>query len=154
MKFQLFILLTKLQTHSIKLMSILFSFLLPIYDIILLVGFAVFLDTITGVWSAIKTKQKITSRALSSIISKTLLYEATLILFYLMDVAILNDIVKSIFSVELLTTKVLALTLLSVEIISINENYKKVMNVDLWSSLKNLFTRAKEIKSDIKDVKK
>ena len=135
-------------------MSILFSFLLPIYDIILLVGFAVFLDTITGVWSAIKTKQKITSRALSSIISKTLLYEATLILFYLMDVAILNDIVKSIFSVELLTTKVLALTLLSVEIISINENYKKVMNVDLWSSLKNLFTRAKEIKSDIKDVKK
>jgi len=154
MRFQLFILLTKLQTHSIKLMSIIFSFLLPIYDIILLVGFAVFLDTITGVWSAIKTKQKITSRALSSIISKTLLYEATLILFYLMDVAILNDIVKSIFSVELLTTKVLALTLLSVEIISINENYKKVMNVDLWSSLKNLFTRAKEIKSDIKDVKK
>ena len=135
-------------------MSILFSFLLPIYDIILLVGFAVFLDTITGVWSAIKTNQKITSRALSSIISKTLLYEATLILFYLMDVAILNDIVMSIFSVELLTTKVLALTLLSVEIISINENYKKVMNVDLWSALKNLFTRAKEIKSDIKDVKK
>jgi len=154
MKFQLFILLTKLQTHSIKLMSILFSFLLPIYDIILLVGFAVFLDTITGVWSAIKTKQKITSRALSSIISKTLLYEATLILFYLMDVTILNDIVKSIFSVELLTTKVLALTLLSVEIISINENYKKVMNVDLWSALKNLFSRAREIKSDIKDVKK
>jgi hypothetical protein len=128
--------------------------LLPIYDIILLVGFAVFLDTITGVWSAIKTKKQITSRALSSIISKTLLYEATLILFYLMDVAILNDIVKSIFSVDLLTTKVLALTLLSVEIISINENYKKVMNVDLWSSLKNLFTRAKEIKSNIKDVKK
>ena len=154
MKIQLIILLAKLQTHSIKLMSILFSFLLPIYDIILLVGFAVFLDTITGVWSAIKTNQKITSRALSSIISKTLLYEATLILFYLMDVAILNDIVMSIFSVELLTTKVLALTLLSVEIISINENYKKVMNVDLWSALKNLFTRAKEIKSDIKDVKK
>jgi len=154
MRFQLFILLTKLQTHSIKLMSIIFSFLLPIYDIILLVGFAVFLDTITGVWSAIKTKKQITSRALSSIISKTLLYEATLILFYLMDVAILNDIVKSIFSVDLLTTKVLALTLLSVEIISINENYKKVMNVDLWSSLKNLFTRAKEIKSNIKDVKK
>jgi len=154
MKLQLFILLTKLQTHSIKLMSIIFSFLLPIYDIILLVGFAVFLDTITGVWSAIKTKKQITSRALSSIISKTLLYEATLILFYLMDVAILNDIVKSIFSVDLLTTKVLALTLLSVEIISINENYKKVMNVDLWSSLKNLFTRAKEIKSNIKDVKK
>jgi len=154
MRIELFILLTKLQTHSIKLMSIIFSFLLPIYDIILLVGFAVFLDTITGVWKAIKTKQKVTSRALSSIISKTLLYEATLILFYLMDVAILNDIINSIFSVELLTTKVLALTLLSVEIISINENYKKVMNVDLWSSLKNLFTRAKEIKSDVKDVKK
>lgn len=154
MKLQLFILLAKLQTHSINIMSILLSLLLPIYDIILLVGFAVFLDTLTGVWSAIKTRQKITSRALSSIVSKTLLYEATLILFYLMDVTILNDIVMSIFSVELLTTKVLALTLLSVEIISINENYKKVMNVDLWSALKNLFSRAREIKSDIKDVKK
>ena len=71
-----------------------------------------------------------------------------------MDVAILNDIVSSIFSVELLTTKVLALTLLSVEIVSINENYKKVMNVDLWSALKNLFSRAREIKSDVKSVKK
>tara|TARA_R100000734_G_scaffold5201_1_gene4531 strand:- start:947 stop:1354 length:408 start_codon:yes stop_codon:yes gene_type:complete len=135
-------------------MSIILSLLLPIYDIILLVGFAVFLDTITGVWSAIKTKQKITSRALSSIVSKTLLYEATLILFYLMDVTILNSIVKSIFSVDLLTTKILALTLLSVEIVSINENYKKVMKIDLWSALKNLFSRAKEITSDVKNIKK
>ncbi|QDP57246.1 MAG: hypothetical protein Unbinned221contig1000_34 [Prokaryotic dsDNA virus sp.] len=154
MRLQLFILLTKLQTQSINIMSIILSLLLPIYDIILLVGFAVFLDTITGVWSAIKTKQKITSRALSSIVSKTLLYEATLILFYLMDVTILNSIVKSIFSVDLLTTKILALTLLSVEIVSINENYKKVMKIDLWSALKNLFSRAKEITSDVKNIKK
>jgi len=81
-----------------------------------------------------------------------LLYEATVLLFYMLDVFILNEIVIAFFNVPLLTTKILGLTLVSVEIVSINENYKKVMNVDLWSSLKNMLSRAKEIKTDISKV--
>ena len=56
------------------------------------------------------------------------------------------------FSVELLTTKILALVLVSVELISINENFKAVKNVDLFQALKNLFARAKEVTSDFKNI--
>ena len=51
-----------------------------------------------------------------------------------------------------LQLKVLALTMVSIEVISINENYKAVKGIDLWASLKNLFARAKEVTSDFKNI--
>jgi hypothetical protein len=152
MKTQFYILTTKLQTYSVQLMAIVSSFFMPICGILVLIFSAVLLDTITGIWKAKKTKQSVTSRKLSAIISKILLYEATVMLFYAMDKFLLNDIVISFFGIELLTTKVLALVLVSVEIISINENYKAVKGIDLWASLKNLFARAKEVTSDFKNI--
>ena len=154
MKNQLYILTTKLQTYSFKLMAIISAFFMPICGILILIFSAVLLDTITGIWKAKKTKQSVTSRKLSAIISKILLYEATVMLFYAMDKFLLNDIIISFFSIELLTTKVLALVLVSVEIISINENFKAVKGLDLFASLKNLFARAKEVTSDFKNIKK
>lgn len=152
MKSQLLILLTTLKTNPLIMVSSILSFFIPVYDIIILVGCAIVLDTLTGVWKSIKVGDKITSRKLSSIVSKMLLYEATVLLFFMIDTFILNDIVKGLFSVDLLTTKILGLTLVSIEVVSINENYKKVMNVDLWASLKQLFSRAKEIKGDISKI--
>jgi len=73
-------------------------------------------------------------------------------LFYLIDYYILNDIILTFFSVNLLTTKILALVLVSIEVISINENFKLVKGIDLWASLKNLFARAKEVTQDFKDI--
>ena len=154
MKTQLYILTTKIKLYSTKLMAIILSFFLPIVGILILIAASVILDTITGIWKAKKLKQPITSRRLSAIISKILLYEATVMLFYAMDKFLLNDIVISFFSIELLTTKILALTMVSIEVISINENYKAVKGIDLWASLKNLFARAKEVTSDFKNIKK
>ena len=108
MKTQLYILTTKLKLYSTKLMAIILSFFLPIVGILILIAASVILDTITGIWKAKKLKQPITSRRLSAIVSKILLYEATVMLFYAMDYFLLNDIVISFFSIELLTTKILA----------------------------------------------
>ena len=152
MKTQLYILTTKFKLYSTKLMAIILSFFLPIVGILILIAASVILDTITGIWKAKKLKQPITSRRLSAIISKILLYEATVMLFYAMDKFLLNDIVMQFFSIELLTTKILALTMVSIEVISINENYKAVKGIDLWASLKNLFARAKEVTSDFKNI--
>ena len=135
-------------------MAIVSSFFLPISGILILIGVSVIVDTITGIWKSYKLKTKVTSRRLSAIISKVLLYEVTVMLFYLIDYYILNDIVLTFFSVSLLTTKILALVLVSIEVISINENYKAVKNIDLWQSLKNLFARAKEVTQDFKDINK
>ena len=86
--------------------------------------------------------------------SKILLYEATVILFYLIDYFLVNDIVYSFFSIDMLVTKVLALTLVSIEVVSINENFRLIYGTDIWSALKNLFSRAKEVTQDFKNINK
>ena len=135
-------------------MSISFSFFLPISGILILIAFAIFVDTTTGIWKSIKLKKKVTSRGLSQIISKIMLYEVCVLLFYMMDKFILSDIISQFFSIDLLTTKILALTLCSIEVVSINENIKLIRGVDLWTSLKLLFRRAKEVTSEYKEINK
>ncbi len=142
-----------MQANWIKLMAMLWAFLMPISGLLFLVGFVIVLDTVTGIWKSYKNKVKITSRGLSAIISKMLLYEVTVVLFYMIDTFILNNIILQFFSVDLLLTKVLALILVSIEVMSINENYKAVKGLDLWQSMKNLFARAKEIKKEVDEIR-
>lgn len=153
MKTQLTILINSIQANWVKLLAMLGAFLMPISGLLFLVGFVILLDTITGVWKSIKKKVPITSRGLSAIISKIMLYEITVILFYMIDKFILNNIILQFFSVELMLTKVLSLILVSIEVMSINENYKAVKGLDLWQAMKNLFARAKEIKQHIDTIK-
>jgi hypothetical protein len=142
-----------MQANWLKLTATIGAFLMPISGLLFLVGFVIVLDTITGVWKSIKNKVKITSRGLSAIISKMLLYEVTVILFYMIDKFILNNIILQFFSVDLLLTKVLALILVSIEVMSINENYKAVKGLDLWQAMKNLFARAKDIKKEVDEIR-
>jgi hypothetical protein len=153
MKIQLAILLSSIQKYIIQLFAVVGSFFLPISGILFLIGFAIFVDTLTGIWKAKKLGVPITSRGLSAIVSKLFLYEVAVILTYLIDKFILNDIILQFFSVPLMLTKVLSLVLVSIEAISISENYKAVKGIDIWSALKNLLQRSKEIKKDIDGVR-
>lgn len=154
MKAQFAILLLSIQTNLLTLISIITAFFLPISGIIFLVGFLILIDTITGVWKAKKLKQPITSRKLSAIISKLALYEVAVIMLYLIDYWILDAIVLKFFSVPLLVTKITALTLCSIELISISENYKIIYGLNIWQSLKNLLKRGAELKDDVDKIKK
>jgi len=156
MKAQLSLLLISIQSELLTLISICFAFFLPISGILIMIGVLIIIDTFTGIKKAYKLKEKITSRKLSSIISKLALYEVTVIMFFLIDQFILNDIMLNFFSVPFMLTKVVALVLASVEVISINENIKVIStrNLDLWQSMKLLFARAKDINDDIKKIKK
>jgi hypothetical protein len=153
MKLQLYILLANIRLSFTKLLAVIGAFFLPISGILFLVGFAIFLDTLTGLWKAKKLKIPITSRKLSAVVSKLFLYEIAVIGFYLIDYFILNDIIMKFFSVPLMLTKILALILVSIECISINENYFAIRQISIWDSMKLLFARAKEIKNDINGIR-
>jgi hypothetical protein len=153
MKAQLSLLILSIQSKLLTLISICFAFFLPISGILIMIGVLISIDTITGIWKANKVGDKITSRKLSSIISKLALYEITVIMFFLIDKFILNDIILTFFSVPFMLTKVVALVLASIEVMSINENYKIVKGIDLWQSMKLLFARAKEVKEDLNKLK-
>ena len=153
MKLQLYLLLYTVKNSALKLLTICFSFFLPISGILGLLFALILSDTATGIWKAKHLKEKITSRKLSTIISKLLLYELCVILFYLIDYFILNDIILTFFSVPLMLTKVLALVLASIEIMSISENWRVVKGVNLYQSAKLLFSRAKEVKDELNKIK-
>ena len=153
MKAQLSLLILSIQSKLLTLISICFAFFLPISGILIMIGVLISIDTITGIWKAKKLGDKITSRKLSSIISKLALYEITVIMFFLIDKFILNEIILTFFSVPFMLTKVTALVLASIEVMSINENYKIVKGIDLWQSMKLLFARAKEVKEDLNKLK-
>jgi hypothetical protein len=153
MKAQLSLLLISIQSELLTLISICFAFFLPISGILIMIGVLISIDTITGIWKANKLGDKISSRKLSSIISKLALYEITVIMFFLIDKFILNEIILTFFSVPFMLTKVVALVLSSIEVMSINENYKIVKGIDLWQSMKLLFSRAKDIKEDLNKLK-
>ena len=153
MKAQLSLLILSIQSKLLTLISICFAFFLPISGILIMIGVLISIDTITGIWKANKLGDKITSRKLSSIISKLALYEITVIMFFLIDKFILNEIILTFFSVPFMLTKIVALVLSSIEVMSINENYKIVKGIDLWQSMKLLFARAKDIKDDINKLK-
>ena len=153
MKTQLSLLLISIQQELLTLISICLAFFIPISGILIMIGVLIIIDTFTGIWKANKLEDKITSRKLSSIISKLALYEITVIMFFLIDRFILNDIILTFFSVPFMLTKIVALVLSSIEVMSINENYKVVKGIDLWQSMKLLFARAKDIKDDINKIK-
>ena len=153
MRLQLAILLTTIKQSMVQILTVIGAFFLPISGILFLIGFAIMVDTITGIWKAKKLGITITSRKLSTIISKMMLYEVAVIGFYLIDFWILNDIILKFFSVPLMLTKILSLILVSIEVMSINENYKAVKGIDIWQGMKNLFARAKEIKTDLNGLR-
>jgi hypothetical protein len=153
MKLQLSILLSSIQKSSLQLLAVVSTFFLPISGILFLIGFAIVVDTVTGIWKSKKLGVPITSRKLSAIISKLMLYEIAVILFYLIDRFILNYIILTFFSVPLMLTKILSLVLVSIEVMSISENYKAVKGIDLWQAMKLLFARARDIKQDIDTIK-
>ena len=154
MKTQLSILLLSIQSNLFTLISIITAFFMPISGILFLVGFLILIDTITGIWKAKKLKQTITSRKLSAIVSKLALYECAVIMLFCIDFWILDAIVLKFFSVPLMVTKITALTLCSIELISISENYKVIYGINIWQSLKNLLKRGAELKDDVDKIKK
>lgn len=153
MKTQLSLLILTIQSELLTLISICFAFFLPISGILIMIGVLIAIDTFTGIWKAKKLGEKLSSRKLSGIVSKLALYEVTVIMFFLIDKFILNDIILTFFSVPFMLTKIVALVLASIEVMSINENYKVIKGIDLWQSMKLLFARAKDIKDDIDKIK-
>lgn len=126
----------------------------PIYGLLIAVGSAIVLDTFTGIFKSIKLNgwKSIRSRKLSNIISKMALYEICIVFLYLIDNYVLNEFIKSAFGFDFMFTKICAILLIFVELVSIKENIEETFKIDIWQLLKKSFNRAKEIKSDINDI--
>jgi hypothetical protein len=144
-------LVTAVSTNMYKLMAVLAALFAPIYGIMATIAICIIADTVIGLWKAKKLNERISSRKLSQVISKLLLYEATLILFFLIDRFMLGDILAHFFAIDFLLTKAVGLVLVSVEVFSMDENYRAVKKYGLWHAFKQLVGRAKDVRDELDD---
>jgi hypothetical protein len=128
----------------------------PIYGLLIAVGSAIILDTFTGIFKSIKLEglQSIRSRKLSNVISKMALYEICIIFLFLIDRFVLNEFIYKAFGFDFMFTKICAILLIFVELVSIKENIEASFKIDIWQLLKTAFNRAKEIKADFNEIKR
>jgi hypothetical protein len=128
----------------------------PIYGLLISVGAAIILDTITGIFKSIKLFgwKSIRSRKLSNVISKMALYEICILLLFVMDKFVFNEFIKHAFGFDFMFTKICAILLMFTELVSIKENIEESFKIDIWKLLKQAFNRAKEIKSNVTEITK
>lgn len=133
--------------------SILLLFM-PIYGLLVAVGASIILDTFTGIFKSVKLHgwSSIRSRKLSNVISKMALYEICIMFLFLMDKYVLNEFVKHAFGFDFMFTKVCAIVLIFVELVSVKENIEETFSIDIWALLKKALNRAKETKDDINQL--
>ena len=144
-----------MKTYLNYILTGLVLFFAPIQGLLIAVAFGIMLDTFTGIFKSIKLNglQSIRSRTLSNVISKMLLYQVSIISLYIIDKFLLNELVNLHFSTKFLFTKLVAIVLVFIELVSIKENIEEALNIDIWKLLKNLIRRAKEVKTDIDSLK-
>lgn len=128
---------------------ILSSFFLPVAPLCFLVGMSIIADTILGVWAAKKRGDKITSSKLYNIVPKMILYQSAILFGYMIDVWLVGEFLEQIFSINMLMTKVIAMTLLNIEVISLEENFTSISGKTLFKSFRELINKLKNIKNEI-----
>lgn len=124
-------------------------FFTPVVGILIAVGVAIALDTILGIAKAIILKDKITSRKLSNIVSKFVLYQSAILLLYTIDKFLLGEFFKIWFSIPFFFTKVVAIVIIFIELTSMKENFEAAFKVDIFKKLKELLRRSKELKDGV-----
>lgn len=129
------------------------SFFLPIKPLLLVVGLFICCDTVLGVWAAYKRGEKITSRKLGQIIPKMVLYQSSILVGFILEKYLLGEFITQFVDITNLFTKLIAMTLIFVESLSINENFENITGKNLFLEFKRMITRGINIKKDISKFK-
>lgn len=86
--------------------------------------------------------------------SKMLLYEICVLLLFVIDKFILNEFIVKWLGIDFMFTKICAILLIFIELVSIKENIEEAYNIKVWEILKKAFLRAKEVKDNVDDLTK
>ena len=132
----------------------LFLFIPPVSPLFLITFLFVFIDTFTGRKKAKKLNEEITSRKTRfGIISKLITYFSVIIMAYLLDYFILNEITTHYVWFNYLFTRLWAGVLIWIEWTSINENLKVLKGYSLNDKAVQLITLLKKVISELMTIK-
>jgi hypothetical protein len=134
------------------LIKILIVFFAPIKGIILLVALATIIDTGFGIWKAKKLKENINSKTFRhGFVPKLISYVVGIMLVYTSDFFIINYLTKEVVSVDYIATKLIALTLISIEVKSMDESFEKVKGYSFIKEIVKMIVKAKNVKKHLQE---
>ena len=129
------------------------TFLTPIKGLLILTGIAVFLDTIFAIYTTIKLNgwQSYQSTKLFNIVVKSFFYFGSIVLAFFIDTHIVEH--NTLFGINLLISKAVTVFWLYIEVKSIDETSQKLGNKSFYFTIKNLMSKAKDLKKDINEIR-
>lgn len=129
------------------------SFLSPIYGIIFLLSLAVMTDTVFAIYATIKLNgiKSFQSNKLFNLAIKTFFYMGSLLLAFTIDTFIVSS--NTMFGIELLFSKVIAILWIYIEVKSIDETSIKLGNKPLLTIIKEMINVFKSLKKDMTGLK-
>jgi peptidoglycan biosynthesis protein MviN/MurJ (putative lipid II flippase) len=141
---------TYLTTYLTTILKALLIFFAPVKGIVILVVIAILLDTCFGLWKSKKTGIEILSKKLRhGLVPKLISYCVAVCLVYATDYFMLNDLTHMVVSIDFLSTKLIGLILLSIEVKSIDESFLAVKGYSFLSKIIGLIHKAKDIKKEL-----
>lgn len=129
------------------------AFFAPIVPLLILIGFAILIDTIFGIIASIKNKKPIVSSKLARILTKSIIYMSLVLLAYGIDYILIGEILLNYFKIHLLFTKLVGIGIVFVEVFSIDEKIRAFNNnKGIWYYFKRILSKGKQITASVKDI--
>lgn len=133
---------------------VLVAFFAPIVPLLILIGFAILIDTIFGIIASVKNKKPIVSNKLARILTKSIIYMSLVLLAYGIDYILIGEILLNYFKIHLLFTKLIGIGIVFVEVFSIDEKIRAFNNnKGIWYYFKRILSKGKQITASVKDIK-
>lgn len=125
-------------------------FFAPIAWMVFLVGLSTIIDTGFGIWRAKHEGIKIDSKTCrKGLVPKVRSYVIMVLLLYMADYYIINELTKLFINVEFISTKLVSLVLIVIEVKSMDESFSKVKG---YSFIEKLYSNVKSIKKAKEDI--
>ena len=153
MKNHIIELLGQVWQNILPVLTLVITFFQPIQYVLLSVGAFILLDTIMAYIRTRKTKRNWTSRQMRiGLVPKLITYQLLIITFFLVDFALLNEFIIFFTKIPFFLTKITAIVLVYIEILSIDESFKVIKGKSIFSYFMEMIKSAKKIKTTISEV--
>jgi hypothetical protein len=125
-------------------------FFAPIAWMVFLVGLSTIIDTGFGIWRAKHEGIEVSSKTCrKGLVPKVRSYVIMVLLLYMADYYIINELTKLFISVEFVSTKLASLALILIEVKSMDESFNKVKGYSFLDKLYRTIKNIKKTKDDL-----
>lgn len=139
---------TLIKLYSAFLFPII-AFFAPIYFMVFLVGLSTIVDTGFGIWKAKALGEEVSSKLCrKGLIPKLRSYASIVLLLFVLDFYIVNEFTQLFISIKFVSTKLVSLGLIVIEVKSMDESFEKVKGYSFIGKLYDNLRKIKKAKDD------